>query len=265
MSRKRHSPEDEPYLLVRSVSASFPGRFEIAAHAHTVGQLLFVSSGILCVSTEDGTWMAPAGTAVFAAAGVQHKHSFLRASTFVALYVREAEDVARLPRRSRVIAVSPLCRELIRRAVTLGMLDQRHPSEAALYRLICDEIASQEPSQLELPMPENPPCRRVAEFLAAKPKDQSGHEVLARMAGLSIRTLERRFFAETGMTLGQWRQRARLLQGVRRLALGDSVKKAAVELGYRSLSAFVAAFRKGLGETPARYARAHGVFGESRK
>ena len=55
------------------------------------------------------------------------------------------------------------------------------------------------------------------------------------------------------MTLGRWRQQARLLHAVRMLAGGDSVTATALEVGYDSTSAFIEAFSSVLGATPGRY------------
>ena len=76
---------------------------------------------------------------------------------------------------------------------------------------------------------------------------------LARTAGASLRTLQRRFPAETGLTLEAWRQKARLIHGAARLIEGSSVTEAALGSGYDSVSAFIAAFKAGYGVTPARF------------
>jgi len=58
---------------------------------------------------------------------------------------------------------------------------------------------------------------------------------------------------ETKMTVGEWRRRLRLLHGVRLLAGGESVTNAAIDSGYASTSAFIAAFKRTFGMTPSRY------------
>jgi AraC-like DNA-binding protein len=65
--------------------------------------------------------------------------------------------------------------------------------------------------------------------------------------------VQRIFQSETGLRFAQWRQRLRLLHAVTLLGNGCSVTRAGQESGYASTSAFVAAFRKQLGETPMRY------------
>jgi AraC-like DNA-binding protein len=76
---------------------------------------------------------------------------------------------------------------------------------------------------------------------------------LAKIVGLSTRTLERRFLAETGMTIGRWRQHRALLRGLEQIAAGMQVKAAASIAGYRTPSAFIAAFRKAFGTPPGHY------------
>jgi len=75
----------------------------------------------------------------------------------------------------------------------------------------------------------------------------------ARSAGASIRTLERLFREETGMSLGAWLRRLRLQLALEQLAAGASVTEAARAGGYNGPSAFVAMFRRELGTTPGRY------------
>jgi len=74
-----------------------------------------------------------------------------------------------------------------------------------------------------------------------------------RGSGASQRTLERVFRAETGMSLGGWRQQLRLGRALEKLAAGESVTAVAIDSGYASASAFVVAFRAAFGRTPGRY------------
>ena len=55
------------------------------------------------------------------------------------------------------------------------------------------------------------------------------------------------------MTFGLWRQQARLLAALTRIAQGDAIAHISHDLGYDSQSAFIAMFRKAMGKTPSRY------------
>ncbi|CRM17694.1 MULTISPECIES: AraC family transcriptional regulator [Pseudomonas] len=66
-------------------------------------------------------------------------------------------------------------------------------------------------------------------------------------------TIQRLFRRETGMTFGQWRQQARLLLALERIAVGEKIINVALELGYDSPSAFTSMFKKQFGKTPSHF------------
>ena len=78
-------------------------------------------------------------------------------------------------------------------------------------------------------------------------------DTVARKVGASRRTIERHVRAATGMSLGDWRHRARMLRALELLAAGTAVSSVAVTVGYSTPSAFVAAFRTHFGRTPGRF------------
>jgi AraC-like DNA-binding protein len=95
--------------------------------------------------------------------------------------------------------------------------------------------------------------RAVADYVASTPATRAGHATLARRFGLSLRSLERGFAKETGLSLGRWSRQARFQFALRRVGSGAAVKAAAADAGYATPSAFVAAFRTAFGTTPGRY------------
>jgi AraC-like DNA-binding protein len=258
MSKKRHlrpartrTPADEPYFLVRTLASEFPDGRGISPHTHSWGQLVYAVSGVLSVWTEQGSWVAPPHWAVWAPAGVAHSMRFTGPTSLRTLYVKPG--LKKQPRQSGVITVSPLLRELILRATEIGMLDRREPTHVAMTNLILHELRTNPARPFDLPQPRSERFRRIAEHLAAAPGERHGHVSLAKRFGVGVRTLERGFAAETGLSLGRWCRQARLLHALRSLGGGASVKQAAFEAGYRSPSAFVAAFRATFKTTPGRY------------
>jgi AraC-like DNA-binding protein len=107
-------------------------------------------------------------------------------------------------------------------------------------------------ASVELALPADERARRVADTLLADPADDRGVEALARLAGTSPRTLHRLFQDATGCGLAEWRLRARIRAALELLATGLPVGVVANRVGYRTPSAFVAAFHKVLGTTPAQ-------------
>jgi len=132
----------------------------------------------------------------------------------------------------------------------MSALDSRVAAEARLMNVLMDELESASIEPLLLPLPSDSRALTVAEAVLRNPAETPTGETLARAAGLGVRTLERLFRAETGMRFGMWRQKARLLESVRVLAEGRSVTDAALESGYSSVSAYIAAFKQTFGCTP---------------
>ena len=93
----------------------------------------------------------------------------------------------------------------------------------------------------------------AAQLVQTDPARTRDASAVAKRAGASVRTLERLFKDETGLSFGAWRQRARLLQSLVLLADGANVTQAALAVGYATSSAFVTAFKALLGATPGQY------------
>jgi AraC-like DNA-binding protein len=161
-----------------------------------------------------------------------------------------------LPTACRVVTVPRLLHELILHAVGLPSDYPPDGAEARLMAVIPDQLRALRPEPLHLPMPSDRRLRVVADALIRDPADNDTIRDWARRAGASERTLARLFRRETGMTFGAWRQRLRLLAAIAHLAEGRPVTAVAFDLGYESPSAFVAMFRRELGQPPGRYLRA---------
>jgi AraC-like DNA-binding protein len=132
------------------------------------------------------------------------------------------------------------------------MLHEGEPYDEALSHVTLGLLKAPSLLPSSLPWPNDPRAVAVAEQLLTNPVDRSELPWLGRSAGASARTLQRLFLDETGLGFAEWRQRLRLLHAASLIGAGASVTEAGYEAGYASTSAFIAAFRKQLGRTPAQ-------------
>jgi len=109
------------------------------------------------------------------------------------------------------------------------------------------------PCALDLPLPESADLTRLCERLLADLSARRPCNLDANDLQSSTRTLYRRFLRETGITFARWKQQARLLESIRRLAEGVPVTTVALDLGYESPSAFSTMFRRSLGIAPRAF------------
>lgn len=239
--------------MVRSLATNFSSGYLIEEHTHSWRQLLYASAGAMTVYAGQWTWMIPPGRAVFIPAGRPHSIRMWGEVAMRSLCFPAAlNEPALCHDDCRVIAATPLLRELILRVIELSALDGRVPEHRRLLAVLLDEMHCARDNPLALPLPRDPRALAVARHVLAYPGVEPSLDRLARRHGAGRRTLERLFRGETGISFGLWQQKARLLESIRALAEGRSVTDAALDAGYNSVSAYIAAFKRTFGCTPWR-------------
>lgn len=251
-ARQRLTAEQEPFLGVRSFACDYSSGTVIEPHRHAWHQLLYASSGAMSVDAERESWMIPPGKAVFLPAGRTHSIRMWGIVAMRSLVFPAALVGPELAAERRVLSVTPLLRELILRVVDLAALDTRIPAHQRLLAVLLDEMNAAPVQPLSLPLPADARALAVARHVLADSAGAATLDLLARRYGAGRRTLERIFRAETGMSFGLWRQKVRMLDSVRLLSEGKPVTDAALDCGYASVSAFIAAFKQTFGCTPGR-------------
>lgn len=236
---------------VRSYSITHPpGRVALPTEPGW-DQLLLAGSGAFTALTDSAAWTIPTHRALCVPDGERVRIETGARVGIKCLYV--ATDLGAFGTATRVVTLSPLARELTLHAVAAAPFDLRDPGDAACITLLSDEIGRRPGAPLHLPRPVDPVARAVADAIMADPADALSGRLAA--VGANRRTIERRFRAETAMSLGAWRRRARILASVAQLTEGETVTNVAVAVGYSSPSSFVAAFRAELGTPPGTFLR----------
>lgn len=230
----------------------FASGFEVLPHIHERAQLIYATAGTMRVSTDAGMWVVPPQRALWMPAGVRHSIVMLSDLTMRTLYLRE-DAASLMPDACRVLPVSPLLRELIVRATELPLQYDEDGPAGHVVALILAELNGLQSLPLQLPMPAHPRLRVLCETMLRAPGDPRTLDEWAKTLNASARTLARRFRSETGLSFGAWRQQARLLEAMGRLGAGAPVTQVALDLGYDSVSAFSAMFRRAAGASPSEY------------
>lgn len=240
---------------ITTLTHDYPSRHIIPLHFHDRDQLVYASHGVMTIRTSVGAWVVPPNRAVWIPAMMAHTVTMSGTVAMRTLYLKP-RLAKRLPGDCRVVNVSPLLRELVLHACTLGTLRKTIRSKENLVRVIVDQIEVLEMIPLQLPHPSDSRALRVAQAITSNPGDTTTLARLCRGSGASTRTIERLFKEEVGMSCGKWRQQLRLMQAMCLLAEGAKVTHAALEAGYSTPSAFISMFRKSLGTTPSAYFKA---------
>ncbi|MBP2301393.1 AraC family transcriptional regulator [Azospirillum picis] len=227
-------------------------RFASISHRHDQAQLIHAITGVVAVTTAQGTWVVPPSRAVWVPAGIEHETRSHAAVRFRALLI-DAAEAQGLPGACAVVEVTPLLRELILRLAALAGAPREPDFCQAVTRLLLLELSFLPVEPLNLPTPRHAQLARFCERLRNEPALAVSLETAAADLHMSRSSFMRRFQRETGMSLARWRQQARLLHALSLLADGQSILSVALACGYESPSAFSAMFRRSLGRSPTDY------------
>ncbi|MDY0748251.1 helix-turn-helix transcriptional regulator [Paucibacter sp. R3-3] len=243
---------DASTMPIFSKATDYPRGHLIARHSHNKGQLIYASSGVMVVTSDDGQWVVPPTRAIWMPTGFVHGIRCVGDLRMRSLYVRP-EVAPQLPALPQAVGVSGLLRELILAAMTLSESYAADSRDGRLAALIIDELQALPVLPLHLPQPGDARLRRICERLQAQPDDDTTLQDWALRLSVDVKTLQRSFARETGMTFGQWRQQSRLMHGLELLAGGEKVINVALALGYASPSAFATMFKRQFGQTPSEF------------
>jgi len=240
--------DDDPALVVRAFEYASGARQQ--PHSHQRIQLMYSPQGLMRVSTETGAWTLAPMRALWIPPGITHEVRMVGEISMRSVYL----DPSAVPWHWEdccVLTVTPLMRELILMLFDGAMADE--PPRALASALLVQLLARAKPQAHNLPMPMDRRLRRVCDAILQRPDNNDTLEAWGERIGASARTLARRMKEETGVTFHQWRLQVRVDEAICRLAQGVSINEIALDLGYRSASAFIYMFRSLLGSTPAQY------------
>lgn len=264
--------------LVAVGTFPMPAGTRFGPHTHAVHQLAWASRGTLTVHAQGRTWVLPTTRALWIPAGVPHEVVSASHTTMTSLYLTAAPSPPG-PDASpnggtdggtgpwsvpQAVEVTTLIAELIHyvdggaggAGGDRGLGGARHTdaeSRAHGRTLLLSLLEPVPVTTLDTPLPTDPRAAEVARALLDAPASPRTLAAWGRHVGASGRTLARLFLAETGMPFGRWRTLARLNASLPALAAGEPLHRVARTVGYETVSAFVAAFRRETGVTPGGY------------
>jgi AraC-like DNA-binding protein/quercetin dioxygenase-like cupin family protein len=245
------SPTGQAVNAIRELLLE-PGQ-TVPPSLHPLAQVIAPRNGLLAVTTPAATWVvAGPSCAVIIPPGVEHSHRAHARSAVITILLSELASVPDCPDRPVTVTLTSLAQStLCALSDTARHGDQRLALEYVLqHELFSGRCRDLGPA---LPAPTDTRLLAMADLMIRYPARQHGLDELASQVGASERTLRRLISAEFAMTFPQWRTLIRVIVSLGYLTEGRSVTATAYECGFTSPSAFIAAFKQILHETPGTY------------
>lgn len=247
--QKKITPYETAARQVVGYSQNYPAGLMANTHSHSCAQLLYAVSGVMHVETKSSNYIIPPSTSLLLPTEMKHSIYMEGPVAMRCLFINgsAADRICKTP---KVIAVSPLLRELIISACEEPLEWDLNGRGYFLTELALDEVERSSVLPFDLPMPSDNRLCKVVNAIKKQPNDSRSLLEWAELANVSDRTLARLFRKETGISFTQWRLQARLIASMVILSSGGHLTEALSISGFNSQSAFGAAFRRFFSITP---------------
>lgn len=232
------------------LESDYPDGHLIPPHHHRRHQLLCAMTGVVEVSTDQGSWVMPPRRGLWIPARTVHQVKIFGRVRMHSLYF-EPRLMADMPPQCQVLGISAFMQVLI--AEAMGLPSVSDARSMALASLLQHELRRQPHIALSLPLPRNPILAARCRAYLSEPHAHDTIDAWALGIGMSRRAFTRAFKAETGLSFVEWRQQACLVTALPRLVAGEAVTTVALDLGYDNPAAFTTMFKRILGASPRAY------------
>lgn len=239
-------------LQLRSFSARFSPGHVIERHSHAWAQLVFASEGVIAVEALKACWVVPTHRAIWVPAGFEHSIR-MHGRVFLQSVYFQAQLAAQVGLACNAYEVPPLLRELVIAVCQQGIINGDTEEQRNLIRFLVFQVRKLRPLSLSIPLPQDPRGECFARQVIDFPGTPQSLGDLCAGCGTSLRTMQRVFAEELGLSLSRWRNQVRMVHAIQLLAGGKAITGIAHELGFESMSAFIHAFRRHFGVSPGQY------------
>jgi AraC-like DNA-binding protein/quercetin dioxygenase-like cupin family protein len=226
-------------------------------HSHEVHQIEYAMHGVVEVETDSAHYLLPPQQAAWIPVGLEHQ-AVMNPDVKTVAVMFAPELIPDAGGRARIIAVSPLIREMMIYALRWP-IDRARGDDVSdgffrtLANLVAEALDHEAP--LRLPTSEHPIVSAAIAYTKAHLDSVTADDV-SRAVSVSERTLRRLFQDTLGLPWRTYLLHARMMRAMALLAdPGQSVQATSSAVGFENLSSFTRCFSQFCGETPSAYRR----------
>ncbi|MCW2516908.1 MAG: AraC family transcriptional regulator [Mycobacterium sp.] len=224
-------------------------------HSHEVHQIEYAMHGVVEVETDSAHYLLPPQQAAWIPVGLEHQ-AVMNPDVKTVAVMFDPGLISDADGRARIIAVSPLVREMMIYALRwpIDRADGDAVSDGffrTLAQLVSEALDHEAP--LSLPTTAHPIVAAALAYTKAH-LDSVTAEDVSRAVSVSERTLRRLFQDTLGLSWRTYLLHARMMRAMALLAgRGQSVQATSSAVGFENLSSFTRCFTQFCGETPSTY------------
>ncbi|AZA84361.1 AraC family transcriptional regulator [Chryseobacterium lactis] len=214
-------------------------------HSHNKGQLIYVESGFQYLTVEEKIYLLPKNHAAWIPSNCIHKTNWGSKKIKLMIMFFDLEKEAPFYNEISVFLVPPVLKEMIKYAEKWSKKLREDPNETLFLGTLLNELPQfvVRSQQLYITPPADKRLSNATAYLHEHYAENLAMEDLSQIAALSIRTVERIFKKQTGLTLSKYQQLLRILKSIELLNEQElTISEIAFRVGYKSLQAYTNSF-----------------------
>ncbi|CAM3023221.1 AraC family transcriptional regulator [Chryseobacterium flavum] len=214
-------------------------------HVHNRAQLTFVEDGYQYFHIDHKIYLVPQHHVIWIPSGKAHKITSEAKTVNLTVFLFKPVFDDEFYQNVQVFTAPPVLKEMLLYASKWNKSLAKNEEQDIFFKAILKSLPNfcKESNGLEIPAPVNirliPVCNEINTHFKYKLDIDS----LAEKAKMSVRSLQRTFKYETGITLQKYHQLTRILKSIELIDTRQyTLSEIAYKVGYQSLSAFTSSY-----------------------
>lgn len=225
-------------------------------HSHQKGQLVFVEEGFQYLHTENKRFLLPQNHAAWIPSFVLHKTTSSASSIFLRSIYYDTEELPPFYNELRLFSVPNVLREMILYTEKWSKKTDLDLAASYFLQAILLELPAfvKDSIPLHIPIPKDGKLITITSYINQNINNNITVSQLASQFHITLRTLERLFKKETGISVAKYIQLVRIVKAVELLNENQqTISEIAYLVGYKSVQAFSSSFQNLLGRRPQAF------------
>ncbi|KPH14315.1 AraC family transcriptional regulator [Chryseobacterium sp. ERMR1:04] len=214
-------------------------------HTHNRSQLTYVEEGYQYFHIDQKIYLVPQNHVIWIPSGKPHRITSEAKTVKLMLFLFNYSFKEDFYEHVQVFAIPPVLREMLLYASKWNKLLAEDDEQSIFFKAIVKSLPNfcKESNYLEVPVPTDVRLIPVCNYINANFKYNLNIDLLAEKAQMSVRSLQRIFKHETGITLQKYLQLIRILKSVEFIDMKQyTLSEVGFKVGYQSLSAFTSSY-----------------------
>jgi AraC-like DNA-binding protein/mannose-6-phosphate isomerase-like protein (cupin superfamily) len=222
-------------------------------HIHERAQLTYVEEGYQYLHIEQKIYLVPRNHVIWIPSGVKHRTTSEAKTVNLMVILFKSQLESDFFKEVHVFAAPPVLREMLLYASKWNKLTEEDEEQTLFLKALLNSLPNfcNESRFLEIPVPEDHRLIPVCDYINTHYQESLNIDDMADLAKMSVRSLQRIFKEETGITLQKYGQLIRILKSVELIDTKQyTLSEIAFKVGYKSLSAFTSSYASIMKEGP---------------